>query len=137
MHQEKTVNSPLIIITPFYGALLALVLLFLAVNVIKLRRAHRVSLLDGGIDSLTSAIRAHGNFTEYVPLCLILMALAELNQSPHWAMHGVGLLLLSGRLLHARALYCGTIRLRVVAMSATFTSLVGAAALAILSVFTG
>ncbi len=43
----------------------------------------------------------HGNFAEYVPFALVLLALAELSGA-HWAgVHALGLSLLAGRLLHA------------------------------------
>jgi uncharacterized membrane protein YecN with MAPEG domain len=47
------------------------------------------------------AIRAHGNFTEYVPFALFLMLLIELNGAPRMFMHAIGLTLLAGRFLHA------------------------------------
>ena len=46
-------------------------------------------------------MRAHGNFTEYVPLALILMGLIELNGGPPPLLHGLGAALVVGRLLHA------------------------------------
>ena len=41
------------------------------------------------------------NFAEYVPLALILMALAELQGQPGWIIHLIGALLAVGRLAHA------------------------------------
>ncbi len=50
---------------------------------------------------MRAAIRAHGNFAEYVPLTLLLMALCELaGVDPFW-LHLGGVLLLVGRILHA------------------------------------
>jgi uncharacterized membrane protein YecN with MAPEG domain len=69
----------MILITPFYAALLALLYVGLAVRVIQLRRSERVALGDGGRQSLQRATRVHANFAEYVPLALILLVLAELT----------------------------------------------------------
>lgn len=50
---------------------------------------------------MLSAIRAHGNFAEYVPLTLLLMALCELAGVGALWLHLGGGLLLVGRILHA------------------------------------
>jgi uncharacterized membrane protein YecN with MAPEG domain len=50
---------------------------------------------------MLSAIRAHGNFAEYVPLTLLLMALCELAGVGALWLHLGGGLLLAGRILHA------------------------------------
>ncbi len=50
---------------------------------------------------MLSAIRAHGNFAEYVPLTLLLMALCELAGVGALWLHLGGVLLLAGRILHA------------------------------------
>lgn len=49
-------------------------------------------------------IRGHANFSEYVPLALILIAFLELNSFPNWMLHSLGLMLLLGRVLHGYAL---------------------------------
>ncbi|MGZ9080482.1 MAG: MAPEG family protein, partial [Burkholderiales bacterium] len=59
------------IVTPLYAALLGLWLLVLSLRVVQQRRAARVSLGDGGNTALQRAIRAQGNFVEYVPLALL------------------------------------------------------------------
>ncbi len=118
-------TAPLLTITPIYTAFLALMLIPLAVKVIKLRWSLRVSLLDGGHADLTRAIRAHGNFTEYVPICLILIAFCELNGAPDWQLHLLGAILLLSRLFHAYGLQSQTIRPRKTGMYLTFASLIG------------
>ena len=47
------------------------------------------------------AIRAQGNFVEYVPIGLILMAAVEAQGAPALAVHAVGAMLIGGRLMHA------------------------------------
>lgn len=88
-----------------YAGLLALVLLALSYNVVRLRRLHQVGIGTGEVPALARAIRAHANFCEYVPLALILLlALALAGAAPAWALHGLGAALLVGRVLHASGL---------------------------------
>lgn len=112
-------------VTPIYAAILALLLVYLAAKTIKLRWHHKVSLLDGGHEDLRRAIRVHGNFTEYVPLVLCLLAFSELNHAPAWALHTLGSALLLSRLLHAFALPDARSKIRKHGMLLTFFSLVG------------
>lgn len=99
-------------IVTLYAGLLGLLYLPLAANVIRIRRADRISLGDGGNTLLERRIRAHGNFAEYVPIALILIALAEAGGSPPWLIHGLGIALVIGRAMHAFALSSLTLRLR-------------------------
>lgn len=91
-------------LTAFYAGLLGLFYLALAVNVIRSRGALKVNLGDGGREILQRRIRAHGNFAEYVPLALLLLALAETGGLAPWALHVLATALLLGRLAHAWAL---------------------------------
>lgn len=91
-------------ITGFYTAIAALMMLGLAKNVIALRRTKLVGIGDGGDDSLARAIRIHANFTEYVPVGLLLLLLVELNGSHPLLVHGLGSLLIVCRLLHMQGL---------------------------------
>jgi len=90
-------------ITPVYAALLALFFVFLSMRVAMQRRQAKVALGDGGNRQLLRRMRTHGNFAEYVPITLILMLLAELQQAPGWLVNAIGVLLIAGRLLHAYA----------------------------------
>jgi hypothetical protein len=86
----------------FYAGLLALLLLVLSGQVVRLRLRHRVGLGAGSVPELERAIRAHANFCEYVPLALLLLAgLSLAGAAPGWALHALGLSLLIGRVLHA------------------------------------
>ena len=87
-------------ITSLYGAILGLLCVALSVQVSLTRVKTKVSLLDGSNPMLTEAIRRHGNFVEYVPIALILMAFAESGGGNHLLMHGLGVLLLAARLIH-------------------------------------
>ncbi len=108
--------------TSLYAALLGALLIYLSINVIKARRNARVSVGDGGDDALLRAIRTQGNFVEYTPLTVILIALIEGNGLPVWLVHGLGVLLVAGRCLHAFGLAPGDgkMALRVRGMQLTF-----------------
>jgi hypothetical protein len=88
-------------VTALYAALLGLLLIYLSARVSQHRRRARVSLGLGEDIGLERAARAHGNFIEYVPIGLILMALLEPEMASLWVMHLLGAMLLAGRLLHA------------------------------------
>lgn len=88
-------------ITAFYAPLLALLYLALSLNVTRLRLKHQISLGAGDVPKLERAMRAHGNFIEYVPLILILMALLEASGKSVPLLHFMGSLLLLARLSHA------------------------------------
>lgn len=88
-------------VTAVYAALLALLLIGLSARVSVLRRRGRVSLGHGDNPALERAIRVHGNFVEFVPLALILLLLLEAARPGAVWLHGFGLALLLGRLLHA------------------------------------
>lgn len=112
-------------ITALYAGLLSLYFIVLSLRVIRTRRENLVPLGDGGDQALLRSLRVQANFAEYVPLCLILIALAEAQQLPGWLLHGLGLALLIGRLLHAVGVSRDPepYRLRVAGMSLTFTVL--------------
>jgi len=79
------------------------VLLYLALTlrVILHRRAHNVGLGTGGDATLTRKVRVHGNFSEYVPLGLLMLALLELAATPIPLLWAFGIALLLARVLHA------------------------------------
>jgi uncharacterized membrane protein YecN with MAPEG domain len=88
-------------VTSIYAALLGLLAAFLAVNVIRNRVGLKVESGDGGNDTMRMAIRAHGNFAEYVPLALILIAMVEGFGMSRMIVHGLGAALLLARVLSA------------------------------------
>ncbi len=86
--------------TGFYASLLGLLYIGLAVNIIRLRLSLQIGIGSGGNKSLAKAIRIHGNFAEWVPLALILLACYELNGASVMMLHAVGALLVLGRVFH-------------------------------------
>ncbi|MGB1560605.1 MAG: MAPEG family protein [Sinimarinibacterium flocculans] len=90
-------------ITPLYAGLLAI--LFLALSLRVVQKRSNVSLGDGGDPELLRRIRGHGNFTEYVPLILLMMAMLEVGgATPAWLLHLLGATLVVARVLHGIAL---------------------------------
>ncbi len=68
-----------------------------------------ISVGDGGNPDLLLAMRRHGNFTEYVPLALILMGLLEMNGLSALTIHIFGAVLLIARICHAVGLKADTV----------------------------
>ena len=87
-------------ITGLYAAIAGLMLIFLSVRVVGHRRGKKISVGTGGDAPLERAMRVQANFTEYVPLTLILMGIAELNGFPAFGVHAAGLVMLIARGLH-------------------------------------
>lgn len=56
----------------------ALINLWLAIRVGRVRQSEKISIGDGGNERLTARMRAQLNFAEYAPIVLILIALIEL-----------------------------------------------------------
>jgi uncharacterized membrane protein YecN with MAPEG domain len=91
----------MLIVTSIIAAVLTAVFIRLSFNVIGLRRKNKVGLGSGGNEDLERAIRAQGNFAEYVPFGLILLACLELNDAAWWLVAIPGVTLIIGRLIHA------------------------------------
>jgi uncharacterized membrane protein YecN with MAPEG domain len=118
----------LVPITGLYSAIFVVFLIVLSAAVIRRRVKDGVSLGDGGKKRLQRAVRAQGNFTEYVPFALLLMLLLELGGTADGWLHALGLVLIGGRILHAIAIYRGILKMRVAGQAFTFTVLAAGAA---------
>src|SRR3954470_5237 len=92
-------------VTGFYLGLLALVYAALALEVARLRRGNRVVFGDGENIKLRSAIRAHANFIEYVPIIALLVAMLEMSGMSATRVHVLMGSLLVSRLLHPLGMY--------------------------------
>jgi uncharacterized membrane protein YecN with MAPEG domain len=122
-------------IVPVYAAIFAIMLVALSLRVARTRGNVRVAIGDGGNKLLLRAIRVQGNFTEYVPMALLLFLFVELQGWPRWLVHGLCLVLLAARLLHAYGIAQEPedIRLRATGMATTALLLVAAAGLLLYS----
>ncbi|MEG3145553.1 MAPEG family protein [Sphingomonas sp. RT2P30] len=92
-------------ITALMAAALALLLVALAINTIRLRMKHAASYGDAGQHGLTAAIRAHGNLTEYAPLGVVLVGLLEQGGANRTALAIAATAFVVARLLNAIGLF--------------------------------
>jgi uncharacterized membrane protein YecN with MAPEG domain len=113
--------------TSIYAGLSGLLLVYLALQTIKVRRANKVKLGDGDIFELQSAMRAHGNFAEYMPITIILLFLLEYNGMHYLVIHVLGMAFLIGRWIHAQGLLTDNLRKRGTGMSLTLNIIIGLA----------
>lgn len=119
-------------ITSVIAACLALMMFPLTLNVSMRRVAvgkamgdvAGAAFGDGGDLRLKRAIRAFGNFVEYVPTCLVMLALAETAGASETMLWTVGLVFVAGRITHALGmLFSASPALRVIGMFATYAGL--------------
>jgi uncharacterized protein len=97
-------------ITSITAAILSLIFLVLSVRVSRARRASKTSLGYGQasaapakgheITPLFVAARTQANFAEYVPFCILMMALIEAQGGTQLQLASFGGLLIAARLLH-------------------------------------
>jgi uncharacterized membrane protein YecN with MAPEG domain len=116
----------MLLITSIIASVLSIIFIKLSLAVIGLRRKNKVGLGSGGHEDLERAIRAQGNFAEYVPFGLILIACLELNGAPWWLVAIPGITLIIGRLIHARGINTPPpdFSKRVLGMKLTFNTLI-------------
>lgn len=116
----------MLLITSIITSILTIIFIKLSFAVIALRRKNQVGLGNGGHDNLERAIRAQGNFAEYVPFGIILIACLELNGAP-WILVAIpGIALIIGRLIHAKGIHVPPpdFSKRVLGMKFTFYTLI-------------
>ncbi|USD43448.1 MAPEG family protein [Vibrio sp. SCSIO 43135] len=110
-------------ITALYASILAGLMIWLAIQVIKQRRANQVKYADGGVDGLQIARSAQGNAAEYIPITLILMALVEYNGASALLIHVIGVSFIAGRIMHAKAILNDKLKGRISGMKLTFAAM--------------
>ncbi len=116
----------MLLITSIIAAVLTIIFIKLSFAVIGLRRKNKVGLGNGSNEDLERAIRAQGNFAEYVPFGIILIACLELNGAPWWLVVIPGITLIIGRLIHAKGINTPPpdFSKRVLGMKFTFYTLI-------------
>jgi uncharacterized membrane protein YecN with MAPEG domain len=109
-------------ITALYAGVLALWLGWLGFQVGSTRSRTGISIMHGDDMDLAEKIRRHANFTESVPLALLLMGAIELNGAGAGLLHGLGIALVVGRVAHPFGLHHDNMRhpLRAVGAGLTF-----------------
>ncbi|MBA3447525.1 MAG: MAPEG family protein [Pseudaminobacter sp.] len=109
-------------------AAITVVALSISVSLCRMRVGVRIGFGDDAI--LMRRIRAQGNFIEYVPLALILLAIAEYRSVSAALLWTVAALLILGRRLHVAGILTGRTPIRAPGMVCTYSALLlGAAAL--------
>jgi uncharacterized membrane protein YecN with MAPEG domain len=117
-------------VTSIVAALAAVALVTMSIAVSLRRMKVGVRIGFGEDPLLMRRIRAQGNFTEYVPLALLILALAEYQGASTALLWTVAGLLIAGRCLHFAGIMTGSTSLRAPGMIGTYSALVvGAAAL--------
>ena len=111
-------------ITAFYAAILAVILTVLGFQVGPYRLKVGISILHGDNMELAERIRRHANFTENVPLALILMAAIELDGASAALLHGLGIVLVTSRIVHPFGIHHDNLRHPARAIGAFGTTLV-------------
>lgn len=107
-------------VTALYGAVSALLILGLGLNVSRLRGKYNTFRGDGGHAELSGAVRAHGNATEHVPLLLILLLAAELCGGSSTVLHIFGGALVVSRVLHSLGVLRSTQALSIAGALSTY-----------------
>ncbi len=90
-------NLPITLVTASVAGLL---LIWLSVRVVQSRVKAEVLIGEGESEELLYRIRTHGNFSEYVPLFLIILGAVELSGG-----HATLLMVFAGLFIVARILH--------------------------------
>lgn len=118
-------------VVPLYAAILGLMFIGLSLRTISLRRRYGVAIGDGRNPLLQRAMRVNANFSEYIPLTLLLIYFVELHDGPRLHVHALGIALVCGRLLHAWGVSQAkeNLRYRTAGMMLTFSVMLASCAL--------
>lgn len=92
-------------VTAFFAGLMLVLQLIFGVIVSANRGKLGIGLGDGGNQKMLQHIRVHGNFSEYVPMILIGMAIAEIAGTSSGILWIAGAALVVSRLVHAGAIH--------------------------------
>ena len=106
----------------------AILAIWLAARVSRVRRQFKVSVGDGGNEGLLRRIRAHGNYVETMPLVIILVGLIELAGGDNRILWAAAILFILSRILHAFGMDGDhRLRLRMIGMIGSTLVLLGLA----------
>jgi len=117
------------------AGLLGLLAVVLTVNVSRVRGQKKINLGDGGDPEMMAAIRAHANFIEFVPLCLLLIYMAS-DFYGVWTTAVLSIVLLVSRVLHAGGMLGVIPQCRFLGASGTTLVLAVVAILLVIAGFT-
>ncbi|MEM1433728.1 MAG: MAPEG family protein [Pseudomonadota bacterium] len=129
---------PELTITLTAASILGLMFVWLSVRVIMVRTRNQAIIGDAGNQELLYAIRAHGNFCEYAPIFLILLALLEATGGNSSVLAPLAALFVVARLLHVPGMGAeANLRLRQAGIVGSFTAIIVASAYGLYLVFSG
>ncbi len=92
-------------ITLVFTGILGILFFFLSLRTILGRGKNKVSLGTGDSDDMLRRVRTHANFSEYIPLLLIILGLLEYKEVPDALLYTFGSIVVIGRILHFYGLY--------------------------------
>jgi uncharacterized protein len=121
--------TPHLAAAALYVGVLILMNIALQFRVIGMRRTKLIGIGDGQDKDMVRRVRVHGNFVENATFGIGALIMLALIGAQAAVIHGVGLLLLAGRVAHAVGLgrSAGSSAGRVGGMILTFTALAIAA----------
>ena len=106
----------------------AILHIWLAARVSRLRRLFKIGVGDGGNEALLRRIRAHGNYVENMPIFLILTGLLELAGGDRRILWATGIAFILARIVHVFGMdHPARVRLRIIGMAASTLVLLGLA----------
>jgi uncharacterized protein len=105
------------------AALFALMMFGLGMAVTLKRRSLAAPHGDAGDGGLLRRVRAHGNFAEFAPFALLLLALVEQAGAKPTFLYVLAVLIVLGRLLHAVGTYRRSTIGRALGMVLTYSML--------------
>ncbi|MDE8654121.1 MAPEG family protein [Novosphingobium album (ex Liu et al. 2023)] len=115
------------------AAAAAMINLWLAIRIGRLRAAEKILHGDGGNPALMRRMRAQANFIEYTPIVLILIAAIEMTGKGGTWLAIVGSLYMLGRVLHGFGMdNPGPNPWRMIGVMATMLVMLGLAVVAVL-----
>ena len=110
----------------------AILHIWLAARVSRLRRLFKIGVGDSGNEALLRRIRAHGNYVENMPLFLILLGFVELAGGDQRVLWAAAIAFILARICHAFGMDGPTkFRLRVIGMAVSTLALIVLAGYAI------
>ena len=115
-----------------YAGILGLMFFLMSARISTMRARNKVLIGHADNHVLHRAIRAHANFAEYVPLCLILIGFVSALGFSAWVIHVLCLLLIAMRLIHAWGVSTGTPIGQTIGAAMTYNIVIAASVLAIL-----
>ncbi|MCK0167850.1 MAPEG family protein [Jannaschia sp. S6380] len=92
-------------VTPFYAAIIAILMAVLSTLVGVGRGHHGVALGDGRVAPLALSIRRFGNLSEYAAMALLILLLLELTGTEPFWLHAYGTALVAFRAIHPIVLF--------------------------------